>query len=140
MKRSWQVILGFILVFLVVLFAVVNVKSVPVNLGIVQLNAPLILVILASAFVGAIVVFLTSSASLLQKNRQIKKLKQTATNNQAEQEKQIATVKEEQQREFERQVAELKADYETQLKVANQPMAPVTEEQLPKSGNIDYFG
>lgn len=74
LKKQSNVILGFVLVLIIVLFAVLNNKNVPVSFGFTSFSAPLILVIIGSALIGALIVFLTASATLWQQ----KKANQTA--------------------------------------------------------------
>lgn len=66
LKKQSNVILGFVLVLIIVLFAVLNNKNVPVSFGFTSFSAPLILVIIGSALIGALIVFLTASATLWQ--------------------------------------------------------------------------
>ncbi|NES53179.1 DUF1049 domain-containing protein, partial [Escherichia coli] len=54
MKKQSNVILGFVLVLIIVLFAVLNNKNVPVSFGFTSFSAPLILVIIGSALIGAL--------------------------------------------------------------------------------------
>ncbi|BDP53472.1 hypothetical protein EfmJHP35_13960 [Enterococcus faecium] len=51
MKKQSNVILGFVLVLIIVLFAVLNNKNVPVSFGFTSFSAPLILVIIGSALI-----------------------------------------------------------------------------------------
>ena len=57
MKKQSSVIIGFLLVLIIVVFAVLNNRNVPVNFGIASFSAPLILVIIGSAIIGALIVF-----------------------------------------------------------------------------------
>ncbi len=50
MKKQSGVIIGFLLVLVIVLFAVLNNKNVPVSFGVASFSAPLILVIIGSAY------------------------------------------------------------------------------------------
>ncbi|HEN1829822.1 TPA: DUF1049 domain-containing protein, partial [Enterococcus faecium] len=98
LKKQSNVILGFVLVLIIVLFAVLNNKNVPVSFGFTSFSAPLILVIIGSALIGALIVFLTASATLWQQKKQIKQLTQEMSEYQTELQKKIEEAKEEQQR------------------------------------------
>ncbi len=98
LKKQSNVILGFILVLIIVLFAVLNNKNVPVSFGFTSFSAPLILVIIGSALIGALIVFLTASATLWQQKKQIKQLTQEISEYQTDLQKKIEEAKEEQQR------------------------------------------
>ena len=77
MKKQWKVLLGFILVLLIVIFALSNSQKVPVNFLIKKIYLSLVLVIIGSALIGALVVLLTSGATLFQQRKEIKQLKET---------------------------------------------------------------
>ena len=53
MKNQWRLVAGIILIIIIVLFAVFNVDSVPVNFGFAVLDGPLIIVILVSLLMGS---------------------------------------------------------------------------------------
>ena len=109
MKKQSSVIIGFLLVLIIVVFAVLNNRNVPVNFGIASFSAPLILVIIGSAIIGALIVFVTASTTLWQQKKQIKQLKQELSDYQENLDKKIAEAKEEQQRTFRNERAELQA-------------------------------
>lgn len=50
MKNQWRIIIGLILTLVIVIFAVLNNMPVPINFGFSTLSAPLIIVIIGSAF------------------------------------------------------------------------------------------
>lgn len=77
MKKQWKVFLGFILVLLVVIFALSNSQQVPVNFIVKKIYLSLVLIIIGSALIGAVVVFLTSGTTLFQQRKEIKQLKET---------------------------------------------------------------
>ncbi|KAF1301176.1 LapA family protein [Enterococcus sp. JM9B] len=79
MKNQWRAILGFVLVLIVVLFAVFNTMPVAINFGFGKIEAPLILVILGSTILGAIILFLTSTSTLWQQRKTIKELSKQLT-------------------------------------------------------------
>ncbi|RXW83123.1 DUF1049 domain-containing protein [Enterococcus faecium] len=135
MKKQSNVILGFVLVLIIVLFAVLNNKNVPVSFGFTSFSAPLILVIIGSALIGALIVFLTASATLWQQKKQIKQLTQEMSEYQTELQKKIEEAKEEQQREFRNERAELQA------KTAQISQLKAPEEQKTQSPkqSFNYF-
>ncbi|WP_206735898.1 LapA family protein [Enterococcus faecium] len=135
LKKQSNVILGFVLVLIIVLFAVLNNKNVPVSFGFTSFSAPLILVIIGSALIGALIVFLTASATLWQQKKQIKQLTQEMSEYQTELQKKIEEAKEEQQREFRNERAELQA------KTAQISQLKAPEEQKTQSPkqSFNYF-
>lgn len=80
MKNQWRAILGFLLVLIVVLFAVLNTMAVTINFGFGEVKAPLILVIIGSAILGAAIILLTSTSQLYQQKKTIKELKKERQN------------------------------------------------------------
>ena len=70
MKKQWKVFLGFILVLVIVIFALSNSQEVPVNFLIKKIYLSLVLVIIGSALIGALVVLLTSGATFFQQRNQ----------------------------------------------------------------------
>lgn len=141
MKKQWKVFLGFVLVLVIVIFALSNSQEVPVNFLIKKIYLSLVLVIIASALIGALVVFLTSGTTLFQQRREIKQLKETVqkyeTNNQQKLEEEKAAFK----RERDNELAVLKANYESLLKEKDQAIAAMEKSQPENKGNhpIDYY-
>jgi len=122
MKKQSSVIIGFLLVLIIVVFAVLNNRNVPVNFGIASFSAPLILVIIGSAIIGALIVFVTGSTTLWQQKKQIKQLKQELSDYQENLDKKIAEAKEEQQRTFRNKRAELEAAYQAELQATKKQL------------------
>ncbi|EPM8050273.1 LapA family protein [Enterococcus hirae] len=122
MKKQSSVIIGFLLVLIIVVFAVLNNRNVPVNFGIASFSAPLILVIIGSAIIGALIVFVTASTTLWQQKKQIKQLKQELSDYQENLDKKIAEAKEEQQRIFRNERAELEAAYQAELQATKKQL------------------
>ncbi|EMF0163985.1 lipopolysaccharide assembly protein LapA domain-containing protein [Enterococcus hirae] len=122
MKKQSSVIIGFLLVLIIVVFAVLNNRNVPVNFGIASFSAPLILVIIGSAIIGALIVFVTASTTLWQQKKQIKQLKQELSDYQENLDKKIAEAKEEQQRTFRNERAELEAAYQAELQATKKQL------------------
>lgn len=79
MKNQWRVIIGLVLVLIVVLFAVLNSQTVPVNFGFAKVSGPFILIILGSAIIGVLVGLLTSTTTIWKQKKQIKELQKTLT-------------------------------------------------------------
>ncbi|EOS7875204.1 DUF1049 domain-containing protein [Enterococcus hirae] len=122
MKKQSSVIIEFLLVLIIVVFAVLNNRNVPVNFGIASFSAPLILVIIGSAIIGALIVFVTASTTLWQQKKQIKQLKQELSDYQENLDKKIAEAKEEQQRTFRNERAELEASYQAELQATKKQL------------------
>ena len=120
MKKQSSVIIGFLLVLIIVVFAVLNNRNVPVNFGIASFSAPLILVIIGSAIIGALIVFVTASTTLWQQKKQIKQLKQELSDYQENLDKKIAEAKEE--RTFRNERAELEAAYQAELQATKKQL------------------
>lgn len=68
-------IAGIILIIIIVLFAVFNVDSVPVNFGFVVLDGPLIIVILVSLLMGSLITLLVATGSATKKNKEFKQMR-----------------------------------------------------------------
>lgn len=141
MKKQWKVFLGFILVLLIVIFAISNSQEVPVNFLIKKIYLSLVLVIIGSALIGALVVFLTSGATLFQQRKEIKQLKETIQSYETNNEQKLAEEKAAFQREQENEIAVLKANYESLLKEKDQTLAAMENSQPDKKDNhpIDYY-
>lgn len=69
MKNQWRVFVGFLLVLIIVVFAVLNNTDVPISFGFTTLNAPLILILISSAIIGALIVLLTSATTMWQQKK-----------------------------------------------------------------------
>ena len=130
MKKQSGVIIGFLLVLVIVLFAVLNNKNVPVSFGVASFSAPLILVIIGSAIIGALIVFVTASTTLWQ--QKIKQLTQELAEAQKDVEAKVNEAKEEQQREFRNERAELEAAYQAELQATKDQLQQL---QTPKENN-----
>ncbi|MBD2846947.1 DUF1049 domain-containing protein [Paenibacillus sp. IB182496] len=84
MRTQWIIISALIFALITAVFAVINVESVEVNFWFTQTQTPLILVILASALLGGLMVFLFASIRQFRLQRQIRSLKkQVAEHSQA---------------------------------------------------------
>ncbi|KYG91677.1 lipopolysaccharide assembly protein LapA domain-containing protein [Metasolibacillus sp. FSL H7-0170] len=74
MKTQWTLLIGLVFAIIIAIFAVVNVDQVPVNYIFGEAHWPLILVILGSAFIGAVSSISFIAFNLFRMNRQIKHL------------------------------------------------------------------
>ena len=63
------------MIIIIVLFAVFNVDSVPVNFGFVVLDGPLIIVILVSLLMGSLITLLVATGSATKKNKEFKQMR-----------------------------------------------------------------
>lgn len=106
MKKNWKMIIGLILAFIMVIFAILNREEAIINFGFVQLKQPLIILILGSTLLGVLISFLLSSASLLGKNRQIKNLQKEMTELKASQSRKIDAKVEAAKKEYEQLLGE----------------------------------
>ena len=136
MKKQWKVFLGFILVLVIVIFALSNSQEVPVNFLIKKIYLSLVLVIIGSALIGALVVLLTSGATFFQQRKEIKQLKESIQSYEANNEEKAAF-----QREQENEMAVLKANYESLLKEKDDALAAMQSSQSEKKEThpIDYY-
>lgn len=74
-KNQWRLVAGIILIIIIVLFAVFNVDSVPVNFGFAVLDGPLIIVILVSLLMGSLITLLVATGSATKKNKEFKQMR-----------------------------------------------------------------
>lgn len=141
MKKQWKVILGFILVLVIVIFALSNSQEIPVNFLITKIYLSLVLVIIGSALVGALIVLLTSGATMFQQRKEIKQLKEQIQSYETSNEQKLAEEKAAFQREQENEVAVLKANYESLLKEKDQALAALENSQPEKKNQhpVDYY-
>lgn len=119
---------SLLLVLVIVLFSVLNVKKVPLSFGFFEFTAPLILVIVASAILGALIIFLTSGTVLLQQRKKIRQLEKEQVSWQQDFDQRFAEEKAKLQRECENQLAAAEADFQTQLAAKQLEMAKAEEE------------
>lgn len=141
MKKQWKVFLGFILVLVIVIFALSNSQEVPVNFLIKKIYLSLVLVIIGSALIGALVVLLTSGATFFQQRKEIKQLKESIQSYEANNEQKLAEEKAAFQREQENEMTVLKANYESLLKEKDDALAAMQSSQSEKKEThpIDYY-
>lgn len=91
--------------------------------------------------IGALVVLLTSGATLFQQRKEIKQLKETIKGYETNNEQKLEEEKAAYQREKENEIAVLKANYESLLKDKDQALAAMENGQPDKKNNppIDYY-
>ncbi|MGM0212722.1 hypothetical protein IGI42_000235 [Enterococcus sp. AZ109] len=128
---------------IIVIFAVLNNQEVPVNFGFSKIFSPLILIIIGSAIIGALVVFLTSSATMFQQKRQVKQLQKQIEDFENSNQEKLAEDKARYQREKENEVATLKAEYERLLSEKDNYIQRLTGDAATKSDPtnppLDYY-
>ena len=141
MRKQWKILLGFILVLLIVIFALSNSQEVPVNFLVNKIYLSLVLVIIGSALIGALVVLLTSGATLFQQRKEIKQLKEKIHSYETDNEKKLEEDKASFKREQENEIAVMKANYETLLKEKDQALAEKENTLTEKrdAPPIDYY-
>lgn len=140
MKKQWKVIVGFLLVLLIVLFAVLNSQDVPVSFGFSSFKSPLIIVIIGSALIGALVVFLTSSANLFQQRKQIKQLEQQVKDFETDHDKKVDQAIADYKTDHEQEVATLTANYESMLKDKEAEINQLRNKETEnKSEPLNYY-
>lgn len=115
MKNQWRVIVGLLLVLVIVVFAVLNSQSVPVNFGFAKISGPLILIILGSAIIGALVGVITSVTTILDQKKRIKNLIKDNEMYKEEADRLVQEAVERTQRSNENQLAELQHKYDELL-------------------------
>ncbi|GMA47213.1 lipopolysaccharide assembly LapA domain-containing protein [Tetragenococcus muriaticus] len=134
MKNQWRIILGLVLTLLIVLFAVMNNMDVPINFGFSQLSAPLVIIIIGSAFLGAIVIALVATSTIWQQRKEIKGLKKQLGDLEQSIDQKVADKREELEREYNNKLAALQTDNEHQTtSTEKQVEEENTEEEHSKS-------
>lgn len=136
MKNQWRVVIGLILVLIVVIFAVLNSQTVPVNFGFTKITGPLILIILGSAILGALIGLLTSTTTLLKQKKQVKELQSEIEVYKTDADKLAQDEIEKVKRTYENQLAELQAKYDAVAAAA--PITPSADTESVGS-RVDHF-
>lgn len=75
MKHHGKLLLGFVLVFVIAIFSVINTEPVTVNFGFKRVQSPLIFTILGSALIGALIVLIAWSTSFWKQRKELKELR-----------------------------------------------------------------
>ncbi|GEN91877.1 LapA family protein [Tetragenococcus koreensis] len=110
MKNQWRIILGLVLTLLIVLFAVMNNMDVPINFGFSQLSAPLVIIIIGSAFLGAVVIALVATSTIWQQRKEIKKLNKQLGELEQSLDQKVADKRQELERQYNNKLAALETD------------------------------
>ena len=76
MRKTSRLFAVLILLFVVVLFSIINSQQIEVDFLVTQLNLPLVIVIIGAVFIGALIVAIVMTSGMWQKNRKIKELEQ----------------------------------------------------------------
>lgn len=120
MKSQWRIIVGLVLAFIVVLFAVLNNQDVAIKFGFAQINAPLILVIMGSAFIGAVVIALVATSGYLKQKKTIKELRNQALTDDAIIERRVAEKRAELEREYANKAVEMQQAFDQNQQVISE--------------------
>ncbi|MGX4686585.1 lipopolysaccharide assembly protein LapA domain-containing protein [Vagococcus sp. JNUCC 83] len=76
MKNTTKTIVILLLLFVVVLFAVINAQPITINFMFTKQRVPLVLIIIGSVIIGAIIALIGTISTIWKKNRAIKELNQ----------------------------------------------------------------
>ena len=138
MKNQWRVIVGILLILVIVLFAVANNMTVPINFGFTTIQSPLILVIIGSALLGALILLLVSTSAMFRQKKELKQLRKELSDYRSNNEKVMQEQREALEREYTNKQAELAArqqqldDQEAQLssRAAGASTPPTIDEEM----------
>lgn len=106
MKKNWKMILGLILAIIMVIFSMMNMEKTTVNFGFITVKEPLIILILVSVLIGAILIALFSSGSMLSKKHQIRQLNKELDNEKGSREQEVQSRIEKLQENYENMLQE----------------------------------
>ena len=76
MKKQWSTVLVIFLVFIVVIFAVLNVDPVNINFGFTVLEVPLVIVIIGTLLIGVLIAVTWSTTIIMKERSKLKKVNQ----------------------------------------------------------------
>ena len=85
MKKQWSTVLMIFLVFIVVIFAVLNVDPVNINFGFTVLEVPLVIVIIGTLLIGVLIAVTWSTTIIMKERSKLKKVNQELANIHTEQ-------------------------------------------------------
>lgn len=74
MKNTTKTIVILLLLFVVVLFAVINAQPITINFIFTKQRVPLVLIIISSVIIGAIITLIGTMGTIWKKNRTVKEL------------------------------------------------------------------
>ena len=112
MKNQWRIILGLILTLVIVIFAILNNQQVAINFGFTAIQAPLIIVIIGAAFIGAVVIAFVATSSYVKQNKELKALRNQQITDDAVIEKRVAERKAELEREYANKAIEMQQTFD----------------------------
>jgi len=112
MKNQWRIILGLILTLVIVIFAILNNQQVAINFGFTAIQAPLIIVIIGAAFIGAVVIALVATSSYVKQNKELKTLRNQQITDDTVIEKRVAERKAELEREYANKAIEMQQTFD----------------------------
>lgn len=76
MKKQWSTVLMIFLVFIVVIFAVLNVEPVDINFGFAVFEVPLVIVIIGTLLIGVLIAVTWSTTIIMKERSKLKKVNQ----------------------------------------------------------------
>ncbi|UUV99820.1 LapA family protein [Vagococcus luciliae] len=76
MKNTTKTIVILLLLFVVVLFAVINAQPITINFIFTKQRVPLVLIIITSVIIGALIALIGTIGTIWKKNRLVKELNQ----------------------------------------------------------------
>lgn len=76
MKKQWSTVLMIFLVFIVVIFAVLNVEPVDINFGFTVFEVPLVIVIIGTLLIGILIAVTWSTTIIMKERSKLKKMNQ----------------------------------------------------------------
>ncbi|MGX6971249.1 lipopolysaccharide assembly protein LapA domain-containing protein [Vagococcus bubulae] len=79
MKNTTKTIVMLLLLFVVVLFAVINAQPITINFIFTKQRVPLVLIIIISVIIGALIALIGTVGTIWKKNRTVKELNQYIT-------------------------------------------------------------
>ena len=85
MKKQWSTVLMIFLVFIVVIFAVLNVDPVNINFGFTVLEVPLVIVIIGTLLIGVLIAVTWSTTIIMKERSKLQKVNQKLANIHTEQ-------------------------------------------------------
>lgn len=145
MKNQWRIIVGFVLALIIVLFAILNNNEVNVSIVVSTFKAPLILIILGSAIIGAMIALLTSTGTMWSQKKTIKTQEKELAIYKEEMDKQVQQENEKVIRDYENQISELRATYEAKLVDKNRQIDRLMNDSSgatqsePRPDHMQYF-
>lgn len=133
MKNTTKTIVILLLLFVVVLFAVINAQPITINFIFTKQRVPLVLIIIGSVIIGAIIALIGTISTIWKKNRAIKELNQQISDLKStpvdETSSQEITTLEQKLKESELEISDLRH------KLVNQMMSSASDTQTVSESN-----